>query len=92
MASLGTATPAENIDAIVRLEKEEEQAFAAHHRIFHAIGSFVGTVQFIAFQCVAVALWILINYYAPRLRFDEYPFPLLATVLALEAVLLSSWY
>lgn len=83
-------TPAENIDAILRLEKEEEQSFVAHHRIFHAIGSFVGTVQFVFFQCLAVALWILICSYAPRFAIDEYPFPLLATILALETVLLSS--
>jgi uncharacterized membrane protein len=83
-------TPAENIDAILRLEKEEERSFATHHRIFHAIGSFVGTVQFVFFQCLAVALWILVCSYAPHFALDEYPFPLLASILALEAVLLSS--
>jgi hypothetical protein len=78
-------TPAaESIDAILRLEKEEEDALGPHHRFFHAIGSFVGTVPFLAFQCVAVALWVLISHYAPDLLPDEYPFPLLAAVLALE--------
>ena len=84
-------TPAaENIDAILRLEKQEERALAPHHRFFHAIGSFVGTVQFIVLQCVVVALWVLVSHYAPHLIHDEYPFPLLATVLSLETVLLTS--
>jgi uncharacterized membrane protein len=63
---------AENIDAILRLEKQDEETLAVHHRVFHWIGWFVGTIQFISYA------------------FDEYPFPLLATILALEAVLLTS--
>jgi uncharacterized membrane protein len=91
VAAKGANTPAaESIDAILRLEKEEQGALAPHHRIFHAIGSFVGTVQFIVFQCVAVALWIFVGHHAPSLALDEYPYPLLATILALEAVLLTS--
>ena len=34
------ATAAENIDAILRLEKQEEQKLALHHRIFHTVGGF----------------------------------------------------
>ena len=44
---------------------------------------------------VAVALflrvgWIILSHVFPHHAFDEYPFPLLATILALEAVLLTS--
>ncbi len=46
---------AENIDAILRLEKQDEKTLALHHRIFHWIGWFVGTIQFIALQCVFVS-------------------------------------
>ena len=35
-------------------------------------------------------MWISVCFYAPYFAPDEYPFPLLATILALEAVLLSS--
>ncbi len=81
---------AETIDAILRLEKQHEQALALHHRVFHAIGGFVGTVHFIFLQCIAVGLWIAFNLNFPNRAIDEYPFPLLATILALEAVFLTS--
>ena len=81
---------AETIDAILRFEKQNERTLALHHRIFHAIGGFVGTVRFIFLQCVAATLWIAFNLNFPNSAIDEYPFPLLATILALEAVLLTS--
>lgn len=81
---------AENIDAILRLEKQDEETLAVHHRVFHWIGWFVGTIQFISFQCAFVFCWIAFNLVFKHHAFDEYPFPLLATILALEAVLLTS--
>ena len=83
-------SPAENIDAILRVEKQDEEALAVHHRIFHWIGWFVGTIQFIVLQCAFVLCWIAFNLNFTHQPFDEYPFPLLATILALEAVLLTS--
>lgn len=81
---------AENIEAILRLEKQEEKCLALHHRVFHTIGGFVGTVQFIFLQCATVGLWVTLNVCFPARAFDAYPFPFLATVLGLEAVLLTS--
>jgi uncharacterized membrane protein len=81
---------AENIDAILRLEKQDEETLAVHHRVFHWIGWFVGTIQFISFQFAFVFCWIAFNLNFKHNAFDEYPFPLLATILALEAVLLTS--
>jgi Protein of unknown function (DUF1003) len=75
-----------NIEAILQLEKEDEEALAPHHRIFHAIGWFVGTVYFIIFQCAGVGLWIAFNSMSAShpWAIDDYPFPLLATLLSLE--------
>lgn len=81
---------AESIDAILRLEKKEERTLTIHHRFLHAIGGFVGTSQFILLQCGAAISWVAFNACFQQLAFDAYPFPLLATVLALEAVLLTS--
>jgi uncharacterized membrane protein len=81
---------AQNIDTILRLEKQDEETLALHHRAFHWIGWFVGTIQFIALQCAFVFFWIVFNLNFTHHVFDEYPFPLLATILALEAVLLTS--
>ena len=90
-AGTSSDTPAaDNIDAILRLEKKDEEELAVHHRLFHWIGWFVGTIHFIVLQCAFVVCWVILSRAFPHHAFDEYPFPLLATVLALEAVLLTS--
>ena len=63
-----------NIDTILMLEKREEEKLAPHHRVFHAIGSFVGTVQFIVLQCIAVVCWIAVNGFFPDHALDSSPF------------------
>jgi uncharacterized membrane protein len=80
-----------NIEAILRLEKEDKQELALHHRIFHAVGWFFGTTYFVSAQCVAVCVWVALNImHGSHEAIDPYPFPLLATFLSLEAVLLTS--
>ena len=82
---------ARNIESILRIEKEEEEKLLLHHRALHAVGRFVGKLLFFSIQCFGVVAWIWFNMRAgPGWQFDEYPFPLLAGVLALEAVLLTS--
>jgi uncharacterized membrane protein len=79
-----------NIDSIVELEKEDERKLSKLHRASHTIGWFVGTIQFVILQIVFVVAWVVWNAYGPA-RFDPYPFNLLSAVLALEAVLLTSF-
>jgi uncharacterized membrane protein len=80
-----------NIEAILQLEKEDEREVAVHHRIFHVVGWFFGTTYFVSAQCLAVCLWVALNGIAGSGQaIDPYPFPLLATFLSLEAVLLTS--
>jgi uncharacterized membrane protein len=87
-ASGSEKVPLENIDAILRFERQDEEKLAIHHRVFHGIGSFVGTAQFIGLQCAAVICWIA--FCGVGHTFDPFPLPLLATLLAMEAVLLTS--
>jgi uncharacterized membrane protein len=86
-------TTEKNIESILKLEEKDEQELSAFHRVSHAVGWFVGTIYFVLFQCVFVLSWIALN--TPLLgnnnAFDPHPFPLLSTVLALEAVLLTSF-
>ena len=81
-----------NIELIIRLEKEDEAELRPHHRLFHAIGWFVGTVYFIVFQLIVVGIWIALGALGATRGwvFDEYPYPLLSIVLSFEAVLLTS--
>ena len=82
-----------NIESILKLEKDDERELSAFHRVSHAVGWFVGTIYFVLFQCVFVLLWIALNtrLLSSGPAFDSYPFPLLSTVLAMEAVLLTSF-
>jgi uncharacterized membrane protein len=89
----GRQTTEKNIESILKLEKDDERGLSAFHRVSHAVGWFVGTICFVLFQCLFVLLWIAANTHLLRNgpAFDPYPFPLLSTVLALEAVLLTSF-
>lgn len=83
---------AENIEAILKLEKEDERELSSFHRLSHGVGGFVGTIYFVVLQCFAVVAWIGANIHIfGNAPFDPYPFPLLATLLALEAVFLTSF-
>ena len=86
-------TATRNIKSILKLEKEDQEELSPYHRLSHAIGWFVGTVYFVVFECAMVLGWIAFNVgLAPtHWTFDPYPFPLLAVVLGLEAVLLTSF-
>jgi uncharacterized membrane protein len=86
-------TTEKNIESILKLEEKDEQELSAFHRVSHMVGWFVGTVYFVVFQCVLVLLWIAFNtgLFGNGHTLDPHPFPLLSTVLALEAVLLTSF-
>jgi uncharacterized membrane protein len=83
-------TVAKNIEAIIKLEEEDERQLSSLHKVSHKIGEFVGTIYFAISQIAFVVFWVLWNIYATT-RFDPYPFPFLSAVLALEAVLLTSF-
>ena len=54
------------------------------------VGWFVGTIHFVLLQLLLVVAWVVWNTYGST-RFDPYPFNFLSAVLALEAVLLTSF-
>lgn len=54
------------------------------------VGWFVGTIDFVILQLLLVVGWVVWNTYGSA-RFDAYPFNFLSAVLALEAVLLTSF-
>jgi uncharacterized membrane protein len=88
--SNGRQTVSENIESIIKLEEEDERRLSSLHRVSHKIGWFVGTIYFVISQVTLVVFWLIWNAGATT-RFDPYPFPLLSAVLALEAVLLTSF-
>ena len=82
-----------NIEKVVRLEAEQEKQVELANRISEAIGRFAGTNGFVTLQIACVVLWIVVNSGSVDglTPFDPLPFPLLGMLLALEAVLLTSF-
>jgi uncharacterized membrane protein len=82
-----------NIEKVVQLEAEQEKQVELPNRISETIGRFAGTNAFVVLQIACVLVWILVNSGSvPGLTpFDPFPFVLLGVLLALEAVLLTSF-
>ncbi|MEJ7801436.1 MAG: DUF1003 domain-containing protein, partial [Ilumatobacter sp.] len=57
----------------------------AFGRYAEAIARCFGTARFLAIQTVFVAVWILLNVVAVRLRWDPYPFILLNLAFSTQA-------
>jgi uncharacterized membrane protein len=87
---LSSSITSENIEAVIRLEEEEEHRIGPWDRIPHMLGSFVGTIFFVLLQCSMMAAWIVANSFG-ILSFDQFPYPLLSLVLGGEAVIVSSF-
>jgi len=83
-------TITKNIEAILKLEEDDEQRLSPLHRVSHKVGWFVGTIYFVILQALFVIAWVFWNGYAAN-NFDAHPFPLLSVILSLEAVLLTSF-
>jgi len=83
-------TVTKNIEAILKLEEDDERRLPHLHRVSHKVGWFVGTTYFVIIQATFVILWLVWNVSASQ-PFDPFPFPLLSAVLAFEAVFLTSF-
>ena len=83
-------TVAKNIEAILKLEEDDERRLPHLHRVSHKVGWFVGTTYFVIIQAAFVVLWLVWDVSASQ-PFDPFPFPLLSAVLAFEAVFLTSF-
>ena len=86
----GASHITENIEAVVRLEEEEERRSTVLEQVSHRVGSFVGTLSFVSLQLIFVFAWV----FAHRINivaFDPFPYPLLSLILCAEAVFLSSF-
>ena len=82
-----------HIDSIVRQEEEALERRYSSERLADAVGVFAGSLLFVVLHLVLLVAWLLINSgRIPSLRpFDPYPFSLLGVIVAVEAVILSSF-
>jgi uncharacterized membrane protein len=83
----------EHIDLIARHEQEFFAQRTASERAGDAIAAFAGSLRFVSLHLCVFIVWIAINslHAVAHWRFDPYPFPMLDTILAIEAILLASF-
>jgi uncharacterized membrane protein len=90
-------SPANHLKDHIEIIAKHEEEFLARRttseRVGDLFGAFVGSLGFIAFHLAAFTAWILVNTLAiGSLRhFDPAPFPLLDTMVAMEAIFLASF-
>ena len=88
---MSTSHIQEHVDLIARHEQEFLEARTGSERIGDGIAAFVGSFGFVGWQVFVFLLWIGWNTVVPTRHFDPFPFSLLGTVLALEALILASF-
>jgi uncharacterized membrane protein len=80
----------------IELMARQEQGFLERRtrseRLGDSLGSFVGSLTFVAIHLGWFAAWLLINIFPLGIRhFDPFPFSLLNSIVALEAIFLASF-
>ena len=82
----------EHIDTIAKHEQEFLARRSPAERLGDLTASIVGNLGFVAVHLFLFLFWILVNtlHFAQIPHFDPMPFSLLGTVVAMEAILLSS--
>jgi uncharacterized membrane protein len=82
---------ARNVATIARLEQAALEQQTTRERISSAIARFCGSLAFVVVHLGLIAGWILINQPWSSYRFDPYPYFLLVTLVAIEALLISAF-
>jgi uncharacterized membrane protein len=87
------STVESNIHCVADLERSFENRRNFVDRVADLIGGFSGSFGFVALHIVWFSLWFLINTGVVPIfhRFDPYPFILLAMIVSVEGVLLSTF-
>lgn len=82
----------DHIAIIAKHEQEFLERRTRSERLGDSLGSFIGSLTFVAIHLCWFAGWILINVLPLGLRhFDPFPFSLLDSIVALEAIFLASF-
>jgi uncharacterized membrane protein len=83
---------AENIRAIIDLERKAQAESPWSARVSDAISRFAGSLLFVFCHLTAFVGWAAWNAAAPsHLRFDPYPYGLLTFIVSMEGVLIATF-
>lgn len=82
----------ENIRSVLEMQRHLEEQRSLTERIADLIGGFSGSISFVLLHAVFFTAWFLVNTLPLGIRhFDPFPFILLAMIVSVEAVLLSTF-
>ena len=85
-------TAQQNIRTIIELERKAHTQKSRSEALSERISAFVGSLTFVLLQVGVISLWVGWNALAsPGLRFDPYPYVLLAVVVSIEGVLIATF-
>jgi uncharacterized membrane protein len=82
-----------HIQTIAAQEKDFQLRQTRAEKLGHSIGGFIGSLPFVLLHLAWFCLWIVVNTVPDRTvkRFDPFPFPLLALIIAIEGIFLVSF-
>ena len=87
-----TSPAADNVHAIIDLERKALATSSWSARVSDAISRFAGSLSFVLCHLTAFVAWAVWNGVASeRLRFDPYPYGLLTFIVSLEGVLIATF-
>jgi len=82
----------DHVAIIAKHEQEFLERRTRSERLGDSLGSFIGSLTFVLIHVCWFGAWIGMNVFALRLpHFDPYPFSLLNSIVALEAIFLASF-
>jgi uncharacterized membrane protein len=83
----------DHIEIIAKHEEEFLARRTTSERIGDLLGSFIGSLRFICIHLGVFTAWILVNTLQIGIlhHFDPAPFPMLDTIVAIEAIFLASF-
>ena len=81
----------EHIETIARHEQEFNLKRSRTERMGDSVARFAGSFSFVLLHIAVFFAWMVVNLVPGTSHFDPLPFPLLDTIVALEAILLASF-
>jgi uncharacterized membrane protein len=81
----------EQIELIGRHEQDFQHRRTRSERLGDILGGVIGSLWFVSVHACGIGIWILLNVRPATHHFDPVPFPLLDTIVAIEAIFLASF-